>query len=267
MAERERLDVLLFSRGLFESRERARAAVMRGDVYVDGQKADKPGMAFPPNAAVEVRVKAVPYVSRGGLKLEKALRDFSVDVSGLSVLDGGASTGGFTDCLLQNGACRVWAVDVGYGQLAWELRNDPRVRCVERMNIRSLTREHLDGELADMAVLDLSFISLSLVLPAVRAVLSGGAPVICLVKPQFEAGREKVGKRGVVRDPGTHRQVLRSHIASAEAADFTVKQIAFSPIKGPKGNIEFLSYLAAGADVPAGIDVDPIVDAAHKELL
>ena len=266
MAEKERLDVLLYSRGLFDSRERARAAVMRGDVYVDGQRADKPGTNFSPDAAVEVREKAVPYVSRGGLKLEKALRDFSVDVSGLSVLDGGASTGGFTDCLLKRGASRVWAVDVGYGQLAWELRNDPRVRCLERMNIRHLTREHLDGDWAGMAVLDLSFISLCLVLPAVRAVLTDGAPVICLVKPQFEAGRDKVGKHGVVRDPGIHREVLQNHILSARTAGFGIKALTFSPVKGPKGNIEFLSHLTAGADGPAGIDAGSVVDAAHKEL-
>jgi 23S rRNA (cytidine1920-2'-O)/16S rRNA (cytidine1409-2'-O)-methyltransferase len=245
---KERLDVLLVGRGLFESRERARAAIMSGGVYVDGQKADKPGMGFRGDADIEVRQKAVPYVSRGGLKLEKALREFKLDVSGLRVLDGGASTGGFTDCLLQNGASFVWAVDVGYGQLAWELRNDPRVECVERTNIRNLTREHLGGGLADMAALDLSFISLSLVLPAVRGVLAEGAPAVCLVKPQFEAGRDKVGKGGVVRGQETHSEVLQAHILSAHEAGFGVKDITFSPIKGPKGNIEFLSILEAGGD-------------------
>ncbi|MDR0325620.1 MAG: TlyA family RNA methyltransferase [Oscillospiraceae bacterium] len=268
MAEKERLDVLLVSRGLFGSRERARAAIMGGDVYVDGQKAEKPGTGFRPDAAIEVREKAVPYVSRGGLKLEKALREFSIGVSGLRVLDGGASTGGFTDCLLKHGASRVWAVDVGYGQLAWELRNDPRVVCVERTNIRSLTEEHLDGGPADMAVLDLSFISLSLVLPVIRAVLTDGAPVICLVKPQFEAGRDKVGKHGVVRSPETHCEVLQGHFLSAREAGFGVKQITFSPIKGPKGNIEYLSYLAAGAEtaLPDG-EMERAVEMAHRELL
>jgi 23S rRNA (cytidine1920-2'-O)/16S rRNA (cytidine1409-2'-O)-methyltransferase len=268
MAEKVRLDVLLAGRGLFESRERARGAVMSGAVYVDGQKADKPGTGFRTDVRIEVREKAVPYVSRGGLKLEKALREFSLDVSGLRVIDGGASTGGFTDCLLKNGASRVWAVDVGYGQLAWELRNDPRVTGIERMNIRGLTRDHLDGEWADMATLDLSFISLSLVLPVVRGVLTEGAPVVCLVKPQFEAGKDKVGKGGVVRSAETHRDVLRGHLLSAHEAGYSVKGITYSPVKGPKGNIEYLSCLRLGAGTAMPDDeIIKIVETAHKELL
>ncbi|MDR0292715.1 MAG: TlyA family RNA methyltransferase [Oscillospiraceae bacterium] len=268
MVEKERLDVLLTRRGFFNSRERARAAIMRGDVYVGGHKSDKPGTGFSPDIEIEVREKAVPYVSRGGLKLEKALWEFGVSVSGLCVLDGGASTGGFTDCLLKNGAARVWAVDVGYGQLAWKLRNDSRVVCMERLNIRNLTRENLDGCYADMAVLDLSFISLSLVLPVIKAVVTRGATAICLVKPQFEAGRERVGKHGVVRDPATHGEVLRRHIMSAEAAGFGVKGITFSPIKGPKGNLEFFSRLEEGAasSVSEG-EILQTVESAHRELV
>ncbi|MCL2003352.1 MAG: TlyA family RNA methyltransferase [Oscillospiraceae bacterium] len=262
---KERLDVLLAARGLAESRERARAAIMGGGVYVNNQKADKPGARFSPDADIEMRVKENPFVSRGGLKLQKALREFGVNPEGLRVLDGGASTGGFTDCLLQNGASKVWAVDVGYGQLAWSLRNDSRVVCIERTNIRSLTRDTLNGETADMAVLDLSFISLALALPSVRGVTAAGAPVICLVKPQFEAGRELVGKGGVVKDVSVHRQVLQEHILAAKTAGFGVKAFTYSPIKGPKGNIEFLSHLIAGA--PSEVtekDIDRTVTDAHS---
>lgn len=263
-----RLDLLLVQRGLFPSREKARAAIMSGDVYVCGQREDKPGTGFHENVEIEVREKAVPFVSRGGLKLEKALDSFAIDVSGLSVLDGGASTGGFTDCLLRRGASHVWAVDVGYGQLAWELRNDSRVTVIERFNIRNLSREHLDNNAADMAVLDLSFISLSLVLPVIRNVVCDGAPVICLVKPQFEAGRDKVGKNGVVRDPETHLAVLQAFYLSAEAAGFGVKELSFSPIKGPKGNIEFLAYLAAGGKTDVSADyLRNVIERAHGELI
>lgn len=257
--------MLLAGRGLFPSRERARAAIMSGGVYVNGQKADKPGTQFTAGAEIEVREKETPFVSRGGQKLQKALTEFGVNPAGLRVLDGGASTGGFTDCLLQNGAAKVWAVDVGYGQLAWHLRGDPRVVSIERTNLRYLTKDHLHGETADMAVLDLSFISLTLVLPAVRTVTAEGAPVICLVKPQFEAGREKVGKGGVVKSTDVHAEVLNEHIISAEAAGFGVKGITFSPIKGPKGNIEFLTLLRAGAN-SADIDTDRAVRTAHERL-
>jgi 23S rRNA (cytidine1920-2'-O)/16S rRNA (cytidine1409-2'-O)-methyltransferase len=264
---KERLDLLLTSRGCFESRERARAVIMSGGVYVNGQKADKPGTAFPTDADIEVREKDCPFVSRGGLKLQKALDVFSVDPTGLNILDGGASTGGFTDCLLQNGASLVWAVDVGYGQLAWSLRNDPRVVCIERTNIRNLQLGQIGGKPADMAVLDLSFISLKLVLPTLKTLLTDAAPVICLVKPQFEAGREKVGKGGVVKSAETHLEVLKAHIAAAEGIGFGVKGITFSPIKGPKGNVEFLSYLKAGeAFELTESDLKDVVNAAHREL-
>jgi 23S rRNA (cytidine1920-2'-O)/16S rRNA (cytidine1409-2'-O)-methyltransferase len=263
---KERLDLILTNRGLFESRERARAAIMSGSVYVNGQKADKPGMAFPSGADIEVRKDSCPFVSRGGLKLQKALDVFGIDPTGLSVLDGGASTGGFTDCLLQSGAAGVWAVDVGYGQLAWSLRNDPRVVCIERTNIRNLTPDMLGGSLAEMAVLDLSFISLGLVLPVIRTVLADGASVICLVKPQFEAGREKVGKGGVVKDKRVHLEVLEAHTLAAQRAGFGVKHITFSPLKGPKGNVEFLSHLIAGAEHSPQIDLKSVVESAHEVL-
>jgi 23S rRNA (cytidine1920-2'-O)/16S rRNA (cytidine1409-2'-O)-methyltransferase len=264
---KQRLDVLLAARGLFDSRERARAAVMEGSVYVNGQKADKPGTGIGPDAAIEVRGKANPYVSRGGLKLEKALCEFSIDVTGLNVLDGGASTGGFTHCLLKHGAARVFAVDVGYGQLAWELRNDERVTLLERFNLRYITAAHLGGVLADMATLDLSFISLSPVLPAVNAVLKVGSAAVCLIKPQFEAGRDKVGKGGVVRGVGNHREVLNAHIKAAEAAGFGVKELSFSPIKGPKGNIEYLSHLVSGLKSEVnGETAGKIIEKAHEEL-
>ncbi|MDR1669158.1 MAG: TlyA family RNA methyltransferase [Oscillospiraceae bacterium] len=266
MAEKIRLDVLLTERGLFESRERSRAAVMSGDVYVNGQREDKPGAGFPADAGIEVRRNAVEYVSRGGLKLAKALDTFGISVLGLRVLDGGASTGGFTDCLLKCGASHVWAVDVGYGQLAWPLRNDERVTCIERFNIRALTSDHLGG-LAGMATLDLSFISLSLVLPAVKKVLVQNAPVVCLVKPQFEAGRGKVGKNGVVRDAAVHLDVLQGFSLSAAAAGYGVKGITFSPIKGPKGNIEFLAHLnAGGVESPPAEELESVVRSAHEEL-
>jgi 23S rRNA (cytidine1920-2'-O)/16S rRNA (cytidine1409-2'-O)-methyltransferase len=260
-----RLDALLTELGLFDSREKAKAAVMSGEVYVNGQKEDKPGSGFPTDAAVEVRQVAIPFVSRGGLKLSKALDTFRVDPAGLSVLDCGASTGGFTDCLLKRGALRVWAADVGYGQLAWTLRNDPRVINMERFNIRSVTPEILGG-LADMATMDLSFISLSLVLPVVRQTLVTDATVICLIKPQFEAGRGKVGKNGVVRDPAIHREVLQRFSVSAVNAGYSVKGITFSPIKGPKGNIEYLAHLTADGRGEAPVDLTLAVAAAHEEL-
>ena len=264
---KERLDLLLTSRGHFESRERARAVIMSGGVYVNGQKADKPGTAFPSDADIEVREKDCPFVSRGGLKLQKALDIFSVDPTGLNVLDGGASTGGFTDCLLQNGAAKVWAVDVGYGQLAWSLRNDPRVVCIERTNIRNLQLEQIGGKPADMAVFDLSFISLKLIFPILKELLTDGAPVICLVKPQFEAGREKVGKGGVVKSAETHLEVLKAHTIAAEEFGLGVKGITFSPVKGPKGNVEFLSHLKAGeASSLAESDLKSVVETAHSEL-
>ena len=233
MKHKERLDVLLVVRGLAESRSRAQAVIMAGEVYVNGQKADKAGMDVPLEAEVEVRGNVCPYVSRGGLKLEKALRDFGVDPTGYVCSDSGASTGGFTDCLLQQGASKVFAIDVGYGQLAWKIRSDPRVVVMERTNIRYVTPEDL-GEALDLSVVDVSFISLKIVLPAIQKLLKPTGQVLCLIKPQFEAGKENVGKKGVVRDPAVHEQVLRDFVALAAELGFTLRNLTFSPVKGPE---------------------------------
>ena len=244
---KKRLDVLLVERGLAESRQRAQAVIMSGQVYVREQKVDKAGTQVEENAPIEVRGQALAYVSRGGLKLEKALKTFSgIRLKGVHAIDAGASTGGFTDCMLQNGAEKVYAVDVGYGQLAWSLRSDPRVVCMERTNVRYLTAEQIPEPL-DFGTVDVSFISLKLILPALRGILKPDGQVVCLVKPQFEAGREKVGKKGVVRDPAVHLEVLRQFLQNAHEADFTVKEMTFSPIRGPEGNIEYLGHLCVGA--------------------
>ena len=260
-----RLDQLVFDLGLTESRERAKTTVMAGLVYVNGQKADKPGMQVAPDAKVEVRGEALPYVSRGGFKLEKALQVFPVDPAGYTCIDCGASTGGFTDVLLKNGAEKVYAVDVGYGQLAWSLRNDPRVISMERTNVRYLTPEQIPEPL-DMAVMDLSFISVRLILPAVCPLLKENAEVICLIKPQFEAGREEVGKKGVVRDPKVHLDVLERFLAFVPTAGFTVMGLDFSPIKGPEGNIEYLGYLRKGDHSAEPMDPAGIVARSHENL-
>lgn len=265
MKHKERLDVLLVEKGLCESRSRAQAVIMSGEVYVNGQKSDKPGTPTDVEAEIEICGNACPYVSRGGLKLEKALRDFGVDPTGLTCLDSGASTGGFTDCLLQNGAKQVFAIDVGYGQLAWSIRTDPRVVCMERTNIRYVTPEHL-GTPVQLAVIDVSFISLRIVLPAVKALLSADGQIICLIKPQFEAGKENVGKKGVVRDPAVHQAVLNSFLQLADELQMTVCNLTFSPVKGPEGNIEFLGHLSMlpeGAVIP---DTAALVTAAHEKL-
>lgn len=265
MKHKERLDVLLVEKGLCESRSRAQAVIMSGEVYVNGQKSDKPGTPTDVEAEIEIRGNACPYVSRGGLKLEKALRDFGVDPTGLTCLDSGASTGGFTDCLLQNGAKQVFAIDVGYGQLAWSIRTDPRVVCMERTNIRYVTPEQL-GTPVQLAVIDVSFISLRIVLPAVKALLSADGQIICLIKPQFEAGKENVGKKGVVRDPAVHQAVLNSFLQIADELQMTVCNLTFSPVKGPEGNIEFLGHLSMlpeGAVIP---DTAALVTAAHEKL-
>lgn len=243
MKHKERLDVLLVSLGLAESRAKAQATIMAGEVYVNGQKADKSGMEVDITSNVEVRGSACPYVSRGGLKLEKALRNFGVDPTGYVCSDSGASTGGFTDCLLQQGASKVFAIDVGYGQLAWKIRNDPRVVVMERTNIRYVTPEDL-GEKLDLSVIDVSFISLSLVLPVVKTLLKPTGQVLCLIKPQFEAGKDKVGKKGVVRDAAVHEEVLQNFITLAKSLGFTIRNLTFSPVKGPEGNIEFLAHLS-----------------------
>ena len=264
MQDKMRLDQLLVVRALAPSRERARALVMAGEVFVDGQRSDKPGLSVPAGAAVEVRGNPCPYVSRGGLKLEKALRTFGIDPTGFVCSDSGASTGGFTDCLLQHGAKKVFAIDVGYGQLAWSLRSDPRVVVMERTNIRHVTPADL-GEPLDLSVVDVSFISLTLVLPGIRQLLRPQGQALCLIQPPVEAGREKVGKKGVVRDPQTHLQVLQRFCDNAAALGFGLRGLTFSPVKGPEGNIEFLGHLGPAGE-SAAIDLEDLVRQAHETL-
>lgn len=267
--KKERLDVILVNRGLFESRERARSSIMAGAVFVNGEKADKPGVKFHPDIEVQIREKTNPYVSRGGLKLEKALREFNLDLNGRTAVDVGASTGGFTDCMIKNGVSRVYAIDVGYGQLAWELRNDSRVVCMERRNIRYIKPEDI-GNPVNFAVIDVSFISLRKVLPVVKQLLDSRGEVVCLVKPQFEAGREKVGKRGVVRNPDVHREVLLEVVMFALEEGFAVRGLTFSPITGPEGNIEYLLYLSVQGDRQGLADIHEwvaaVVEESHKQL-
>ncbi len=263
---KKRLDVLLVERGLQESRQKAQATIMSGLVFVKGQRVDKPGTAVAEDAEVEVRGNALKYVSRGGLKLEKAMATFPIQLEGAVCADIGASTGGFTDCMLQNGAGKVYAVDVGYGQLAWSLRSDPRVVCMERTNARYLTHEQIPQEL-DFASIDVSFISLKLILPAVWGLLKPGGHVACLVKPQFEAGKEKVGKKGVVRDPAVHLEVLEHFLEHAKESNFTVLGLTYSPVRGPEGNIEYLGYLEKTEAGAAGtFDLRGLVEESHREL-
>ena len=264
MNDKIRVDQLLVSRGLAESRERAKAMIMAGTVFLDGQRADKPGMAAPSDVQIEIHGNHCPYVSRGGLKLEKALAEFGIDPMGYVCSDSGASTGGFTDCLLQHGASKVFAIDVGYGQLAWSLRNDPRVVTMERTNIRYVKPEDI-GEPLDLSVVDVSFISLSLVLPVIRTLLKPEGQVLCLIKPQFEAGREKVGKKGVVRDPAVHLEVLQAFCALAHSLDFVICNLTFSPVRGPEGNIEFLGHLSRQGG-EACLDLAELVRQAHETL-
>jgi len=240
--EKERLDVLLVQLGLANSRELAKAYIMAGNVYVDGQKEDKAGTKVAVNADIEVKGSQMKYVSRGGYKLEKAINEFGVQLEGKICLDIGASTGGFTDCMLQNGASKVYAIDVGYGQFAWKLRNDERVVCLEKTNVRYVTHEQVPDE-GDFASIDVSFISLTKVLPAVLGVLGPNGQLVCLIKPQFEAGREKVGKKGVVRDINVHREVIEMIVNYVRAQNLGILALDFSPIKGPEGNIEYLIYL------------------------
>ena len=260
-----RLDQLVFDRGLTESRERAKTSVMAGLVLVNGQRMDKPGTPVPEDAEIVLKGDAIPYVSRGGLKLEKALKIFEFDPSGMVCIDCGASTGGFTDVLLKNGAKKVFAVDVGYGQLAWSLRTDERVVSMERTNIRYVTPEML-GETPELAVMDLSFISVRLVLPVVRDLISENGHVMCLIKPQFEAGREKVGKKGVVRDKKVHLEVLRDFMDFVPTAGFTLLGLGYSPIRGPEGNIEYLAHLQKGEHEALPADPAAVVEASHAEL-
>ena len=265
MGSKIRIDQLMADRGLAVSRERAKTAVMAGLVYIGEIRIDKPGQTVDENAEITVRGDPVGFVSRGGLKLEKALADFNIDVAGANALDAGASTGGFTDCMLKRGAKHVWAVDVGYGQFAWTLRNDPRVTLMERANIRHMTPETI-GQPLDFAAVDLSFISLKLVLPPIHALLTEDCRAVCLIKPQFEAGRELVGKKGVVRDPAVHIQVLRDFCANAEQAGFYVHALGFSPIRGPEGNIEYLSYMRKTQNVNDIIPPKTLVEQAHGSL-
>ena len=239
---KERLDAAIVARGLVSGRDRAKGIIMAGQVYVDGQKADKPGQQVDETSRIEVRGQTLAYVSRGGLKLEKSMAAFGLALEGMVCADIGASTGGFTDCMLQNGAVRVYAVDVGYGQLAWKLRTDPRVVNLERTNIRRVTREQIPEEL-DFISIDVSFISLGLVLPVARELLKTGCKAVCLVKPQFEAGRENVGKKGVVRDPAVHEMVIEKVLGIARDLGLAPLGLTYSPVKGPEGNIEYLLLL------------------------
>lgn len=265
MSNKTRLDVLLVEQGLAESRQKAQAVIMAGSVFVDNQRVDKPGTAVPNSAHIEVRGHVLPYVSRGGLKLEKAMKAWPLTLTDHICADIGASTGGFTDCMLQNGAKKVYAVDVGYGQLDWKLRGDERVVCMERTNARYLTHEQIP-EALDFASVDVSFISLRLILPVLDALLSPKGEAVCLIKPQFEAGREKVGKKGVVRDPAVHREVLEGFLTYAKENHFTVLGITYSPIRGPEGNIEYLGYLRHGEVTPGSYDLAAIVAESHGEL-
>lgn len=271
---KERLDVLLVKKGLAPSREKAKAVIMAGSVYVDGQKEDKAGSVFDEESAqIEVRGHALPYVSRGGLKLEKALKVFPITLTDKICMDIGASTGGFTDCMLQNGAAKVYSVDVGYGQLDWKLRQDDRVVCMEKTNFRYMTPEDIPDVL-DFASVDVSFISLDKILTPAYALLKEQGEMVALIKPQFEAGREKVGKKGVVRDPKVHEEVISRIVRHADEVSFEVLDLSYSPIRGPEGNIEYLIHLKKNPertvypDIPAVFKnkIKEIVEEAHQEL-
>lgn len=266
---KERLDVLLVNRRLADSREKAKAIIMSGVVYVNGQKEDKAGQTFDVASEIEIKGSTLKYASRGGLKLEKAMEVFPIVLDGCVCMDVGASTGGFTDCMLQNGAVKVYAVDVGHGQLAWKLRQDGRVVVMEKTNIRYVTPDNID-DLIDFASIDVSFISLTKVLGPVRSLLKGGGEVVCLIKPQFEAGREKVGKKGVVREKSVHCEVIDAVLSFAASVGFDVLGLDFSPIKGPEGNIEYLAHLKkTDSDTGAfadGIIIDNVVEDSHSQL-
>lgn len=262
---KERLDILLVNKGLAPSREKAKTMIMEGNVFVNQQREDKAGTKVSDDAAIEVRGNTLKYVSRGGLKLEKAMIHFGISLEDQVCMDIGASTGGFTDCMLQNGAKKVYAVDVGYGQFAWKLRTDERVVCMEKTNIRYVTPEDIEDRL-DFASVDVSFISLSKVLPAAKELLKDGGQMVCLIKPQFEAGREKVGKKGVVRDANVHREVIEKVISDAKELGFSILHLEYSPIKGPEGNIEYLVHIQKGSFEGEYIDVDAVVAAAHGDL-
>lgn len=266
---KERLDVLLVSQGLAASREKAKAIIMAGNVLVNGQREDKAGTMIDVKATITVKGNQLKYVSRGGLKLEKAMKEFDLTLTGRVCMDVGASTGGFTDCMLQNGAVKVYSVDVGHGQLDWKLRNDPRVVCMEKTNIRYVVPEDI-AEPPSFVSIDVSFISLTKVLLPVRELMIGDGEIVCLIKPQFEAGREKVGKKGVVRDPAVHEEVIEKVIEYAASIGLESRELEFSPIKGPEGNIEYLLHLQkrSGSDAvtPFGKDTKTVVADAHKAL-
>ena len=264
--DKKRLDVHMVEAGLAPSREKARAMIMAGEVFVNGRKAEKAGEEVRPEDAVTLQEDPIPFVSRGGLKLDKALKVFPLSLQGKVCLDVGASTGGFTDCMLQNGARKVFSVDVGYGQFAWKLRQDERVVCMEKTNIRYVTPDQI-GEPLDFASVDVSFISLTKVLPPARELLKADGEMVCLIKPQFEAGREQVGKKGVVRDPDVHINVIHTCLDSARECGYSVLGLDYSPIRGPEGNIEFLCHLKNARMKEPDLNIAEIVDAAHRERL
>lgn len=264
---KKRLDILVYENGFTDSREKAKAVIMAGQVYVDNQKADKCGQSYDENCKIEVHGSTQKYVSRGGLKLEKAINNFDFDLNGKITMDIGASTGGFTDCMLQNGAKKVYSIDVGYGQLAWKLRNDERVVNLERTNMRKVTREQVPDEI-DFFSVDVSFISLKLILPVARQLMAENAQAVCLIKPQFEAGREKVGKKGVVRDPAVHIEVVQNIFNFCLENGFDVLNLDYSPIKGPEGNIEYLIHLRKSDDPKSYTEITPeeLVKNSHSQL-
>ena len=267
MGNKSRLDILLVERGLQESRQRAQAAIMSGLVFVNGQRVDKPGTSISNEAAIEIRGNPMKYVSRGGLKLEKAMHTFDISLKDKICMDIGASTGGFTDCMLQNGAKKVYSIDVGYGQLAWKLRTNPNVVNLERTNIRYITREQVPDDI-DFASVDVSFISLTLVLPVAYQFLSEQGEMVCLIKPQFEAGKEKVGKKGVVRDSAVHKEVIEKIHNFVLEQGFSVIDITFSPVKGPEGNIEYLIYIRKSEhpEDMSHTDISSLVAQSHQQL-
>lgn len=264
---KERLDVLLVNRGLAPSREKAKTMIMEGNVFVNNNREDKAGSTFSEDCQIEVRGKTLQYVSRGGLKLEKAMTHFGITLEGKICMDIGASTGGFTDCMLQNGASKVYAVDVGYGQFAWKLRQDERVVCMEKTNIRYVTPKQI-GDALDFASVDVSFISLTKVLGPAKELLKEDGQMVCLIKPQFEAGREKVGKKGVVRDKRVHEEVIEKVISFALETGFSIYNLEYSPIKGPEGNIEYLVYIGRSEEPKKeeSVDIHAVVEAAHEQL-
>ncbi|MFZ5966276.1 MAG: TlyA family RNA methyltransferase [Bacillota bacterium] len=268
MGEKIRLDMLLVEDGNFETREKARKSIMAGIVFVNNQRIDKPGTKVDRDSQIEIKGNVMPYVSRGGFKLEKAINEFHIDLNSKVALDIGSSTGGFTDCMLQNGAQKVYAIDVGYGQLAWTLRNDPRVVSMERTNIRYVEKDAFSEEI-DFASIDVSFISLRLVLPVVKELLKPKGEIVCLIKPQFEAGREKVGKKGVVKDVQVHKEVILKILSFALENDLCIVGLSFSPIKGPEGNIEYLAYFINETGSPMfdlESTVNNVVLASHNIL-